>query len=159
MNQEYNIYTNDYKYSNKKRRILIFSILIILLILIGMIIWLKSYMNTAKTFKYNWGITLPKHFKEEYHIETEQAFGGDGERYSIYSGTEFSFNYNDDSNIELEQQIEELNTTLNIPEEKQINFEHTYQWEKVNNRDDKRDTLYIIYDKELNKYYFYEIFL
>jgi hypothetical protein len=67
--------------------------------------------------------------------------------------------FNTENNEDLEDTIKFMYEKLNIPKDKQIDFSHEYQWKKINDRDDKRDVLYIIYDQELNKYYFYELFL
>ena len=55
---------------------------------------MREYLTTAKTFEFNWGITIPSDLKEEYHINTEPSFGGDGERYSIFNGSEFIMDFN-----------------------------------------------------------------
>jgi len=151
---------------NAKKRslktiIIVLSLVGIVLLagLFGMYNFMKNYMSTAKTFKYNWGIIIPNDFKEEYYTDTGASFGGDGERYTIYSGTKFTMDFNTENNEDLEDTIKFMYEKLNIPKDKQIDFSHEYQWKKINDRDDKRDVLYIIYDQELNKYYFYELFL
>jgi len=151
---------------NAKKRslktiIIVLSLVGIILLagLFGMYNFMKNYMSTAKTFKYNWGIIIPNDFKEEYYTDTGASFGGDGERYTIYSGTKFTMDFNTENNEDLEDTIKFMYEKLNIPKDKQIDFSHEYQWKKINDRDDKRDVLYIIYDQELNKYYFYELFL
>ena len=132
--------------------------IVLLVGLFGMYSFMKSYMSTAKTFKYNWGIVIPNDFDEEYYTDTGASFGGDGERYTIYSGTKFTMDFNTEKNEDLEDTIKFMYDKLNIPKDKQIDFSHKYQWKKINDRDDKRDELYIIYDQKLNKYYFYELF-
>lgn len=151
---------------NAKKRslktiIIVLSLVGIVLLagLFGMYNFMKNYMSTAKTFKYNWGIIIPNDFKEEYYTDTGASFGGDGERYTIYSGTKFTMDFNTENNEDLEDTIKFMYEKLNIPKDKQIDFSHEYQWKKINDRDDKRDVLYIIYDQKLNKYYFYELFL
>lgn len=151
---------------NAKKRslktiIIVLSLVGIVLLtgLFGMYNFMKNYMSTAKTFKYNWGIIIPNDFKEEYYTDTGASFGGDGERYTIYSGTKFTMDFNTENNEDLENTIKFMYEKLNIPKDKQIDFSHEYQWKKINDRDDKRDVLYIIYDQKLNKYYFYELFL
>ena len=67
-------------------------------------------------------------------------------------------NFNNQKDKKLEQKVYKLNKKLNIPKENQIDFAHEYVWKKIVNRNDARDELYIIYDCELNKYYFYELF-
>lgn len=151
---------------NAKKRslktiIIVLSLVGIVLLagLFGMYNFMKNYMSTAKTFKYNWGIIIPNDFKEEYYTDTGASFGGDGERYTIYSGTKFTMDFNTENNEDLEDTIKFMYEKLNVPKDKQIDFSHEYQWKKINDRDDKRDVLYIIYDQKLNKYYFYELFL
>ncbi|MBP3840932.1 MAG: helix-turn-helix domain-containing protein [Bacilli bacterium] len=153
--------SENVKKKNLKVVIMVLCVIGFLLVsgLFGMYIFMKNYWSVSKTFKYNWNIIIPNDFKEYYHTETEPAFGGDGERYSIYDGSNFMIDFNINKNDELEEKIQELNEKLNIPKDKQINFEHKYQWKKINNRDDERDELYIIFDEELNKYYFYELFM
>jgi len=164
-NSEENI-MNIVNEENAKKRSLKTIIVVLSLVgivlfagLFGMYNFMKNYMSTAKTFKYNWGIIIPNDFKEEYYTDTGASFGGDGERYTIYSGTKFTMDFNTENNEDLEDTIKSMYEQLNIPKDKQIDFSHEYQWKKINDRDDKRDVLYIIYDQELNKYYFYELFL
>lgn len=156
---------NIVKGENSKKRSLKTIIIVLSLVgiaslvgLFGMYNFMKNYMSTAKTFKYNWEIIIPNDFKEEYYTDTGASFGGDGERYTIYSGTKFTMDFNSEKNIDLEDTIKFMNEKLKIPKDKQIDFTHKYQWKKINDRDDERDELYIIYDEELNKYYFYENF-
>ena len=101
----------------------------------------------------------PSDLKEEYYIDTGSSFHGDGERYSIFSGSKLIMNFNNQKDKKLEQKVYKLNKKLNIPKENQIDFAHEYVWKKIVNRNDERDELYIIYDCELNKYYFYELFV
>lgn len=135
----------------------IISVLIVIVLITFNI--MKKYLTTAKTIELNWGITIPSDLKEEYHINTESSFGGDGERYSIFNGSKFIMDFNNERSEELEKRISELNNKLNISKENQIDFSHKYVWKKVANKEDERDELFIIYDCELNKYYFYEFFV
>ena len=149
------------KKKNLKVTITILCIIICVLAVIVLVTFniIREYLTTAKTFEFNWGITIPNDLKEEYHINTEPSFGGDGERYSIFNGSKFIMDFNSEQNQELEQRISELNNKLNIPKENQIDFSHKYVWKKITNIDDERDELFIIYDFELDKYYFYETFV
>lgn len=99
----------------------------VLAIIIGLIVIvlitfniMKKYLTTAKTIEFNWGITIPSDLKEEYHINTESSFGGDGERYSIFNGSKFIMDFNNERSEELEKRISELNNKLNISKENQI---------------------------------------
>ncbi len=149
------------KKKNLKVTITILGIIICILIVVVLVSFniMREYLTTAKTFEFNWGITIPSDLKEEYHINTEPSFGGDGERYSIFNGSKFIMDFNSEQNQELEQRISELNNKLNIPKENQVDFSHKYVWKKITDKDDERDELFIIYDFELDKYYFYETFV
>lgn len=149
------------KKKNLKMTIMILGVIIIVLIAIVLVTFniMKEYLTISKTFEFNWGITIPSDLKEEYHVDSGSSFGGDGERYSIFDGSKFIIDFNNEACQELEQRISELNDKLNIPKENQINFSHKYVWKKITNMDDERDELFIIYDYELNKYYFYETFV
>ena len=149
------------KKKNLKVTITILGIIICILIVVVLVSFniMREYLTTAKTFEFNWGITIPSDLKEEYHINTEPSFGGDGERYSIFNGSKFIMDFNSEQNKELEQRISELNNKLNIPKENQVDFSHKYVWKKITDKDDERDELFIIYDFELDKYYFYETFV
>lgn len=149
------------KKKNLKAAITILGIVISVLTVIVLVTFniMREHLTTAKTFEFNWGIMIPSNLKEEYYIDTGSSFGGDGERYSIFEGSKFIMDFNSEPSQELEQRVSELNTKLNIPEENQIDFSHKYVWKKITNKEDERDELFIIYDFELDKYYFYEIFV
>lgn len=61
-----------------------------------------------------------------------------------------------EKNNELENKIIDLYNSLNIPKENQIDFSHQYSWTKISQKDDNRNYIYCILDKEVNKFYFYE---
>ena len=157
---------NIVKDENQKKKNLKFTIIILIIIISFLIAivfialnLMKNYFTTAKTFKYNWKITIPSDLEEEYYTDSGPSFFGDGERYSVFNGSKFIMDFNSNKNQELEQRIGELNNKLNIPKENQIDFSHKYVWKKITDKEDERDELFIIYDYELNKYYFYELFV
>ena len=133
--------------------------LVIIASLVLAIIFLYNYMSVARTFELNWGVILPNDFKEEYHVETAPSFHGDGVRYSVFKGNNFMTDLNNQKNEELELEIKEAFKSLNIPETQQIDFSNNYSWTKIIGDFDKRNYMYIIYDKEVNKFYFYEFLL
>lgn len=154
-----NISTHAKKKTTKYKKILLSSLLVIILLLasnIGLYFYITHYMTTAKTFEYNWKITLPSNLKEEYYIDTGSSFQGDGKRYSIFSGNSFLTSLNAKRNQDLEEEIKKMYNSLKIPKKYQVNFQHDYAWKKMDNEEDKRSYLYCIFDKNKNKFYFYE---
>lgn len=154
-----NIAKEEKRTRKKLKKTMLLSLIIIILLVafsIGLYKYMCNYMNTAKTFELNWGITLPNDFEEEYYIDTGASFHGDGKRYSIFKGINFMTSLNEAKNLELENEIFDLYDSLNVPKEKQIDFSHQYSWIKILQKDDERNYIYCIYDKEINKFYFYE---
>ena len=150
---------NIVKSKKQKKYFKIIILLLIIMIVLVMLNIMREYLTVSKLLELNWNITIPSDLKEEYYIDTGSSFHGDGERYSIFSGSKLIMNFNNQKDKKLEQKVYKSNKKLNIPKENQIDFAHEYVWEKIVNRNDERDELYIIYDCELNKYYFYELFV
>jgi len=143
----------------KLNRVIVVSLIVIIVLVtftIGFYKYMCNYMNTAKTFELNWGIILPNDFNEEYYIDTGASFHGDGQRYSVFKGNNFLTSLKTEKNEELENEISNLYVSLDVPKENQIDFSHTYGWTKVLQKDDDRNYIYCIFDKETNKFYFYE---
>ncbi len=154
-----NIAIEEKKTRKKLKKAMMLSLIIIaglVVFSIGLYKYMCNYMNTAKTFELNWGITLPNDFKEEYYIDTGASFHGDGKRYSVFKGNSFLTTLETGKNEELESEISNLYISLNIPKENQIDFSHQYSWTKIFQKDDERNYIYCIFDKEINKFYFYE---
>jgi len=154
-----NIAIEEKRTRNKLKKVIMLSLIIVILLVafcIGLYKYMCNYMNTAKTFELNWGITLPNDFKEEYYIDTGASFHGDGKRYSIFKGSNFMTSLKEEKNSELENEIYDLYDSLNVPKENQINFSHQYSWIRIFQKDDDRNYIYCIFDKETNKFYFYE---
>ncbi len=144
---------------NKFHKLIFITLTLIIILTISLIMlfnYIKNYMSVAKTFELNFGIILPSDFQEEYYIDTGPSFHGDGERYSVFTGNSFLTALTEEKNEDLEQTITELVKKLNIPKKEQINFQHKYAWVKITKKDDERNYLYCIYDKEITKFYFYE---
>lgn len=143
----------------KLNRVIVVSLIIIILLIIftiGLYKYMCNYMSTAKTFELNWGIILPNDFNEEYYIDTGDSFHGDGQRYSVFKGNNFLTSLKTEKNEELENEISNLYVSLNVPKENQIDFSHQYSWTKILQKNDDRNYIYCIFDKEINKFYFYE---
>lgn len=143
----------------KLNRVIVVSLIIIILLVtftIGLYKYMCNYMSTAKTFELNWGIILPNDFNEEYYIDTGASFHGDGQRYSVFKGNNFLTSLKTERNEELENEISNLYVSLNVPKENQMDFSHQYSWTKIFQKDDDRNYIYCIFDKEINKFYFYE---
>ena len=153
------------KKENKNRKkvktilfVLIFIVIILLGIAIGLYNYMVSYMSVSKTFELNWGIILPSDFKENYYVDTGTSFHGDGERYSVFTGKSFITSLKNNKNSVMEKEISNFYDELNVPKKEQINFTHDYSWTKLKQDSDERNYIYCVFDKELNKYYFYEFF-
>ena len=148
----------------KKKKIykLIKWFLVITIILTSGIIFLynyvRSYMTVAKTFELNWQLILPSNFKEEYYIDSEASFHGDGQRYSIFSGNSFLTDFKDTKDEIMEEELNKFYEDFAVPEDRKINFDSEYQIIKINRSIDERDYLYIIYEKNTGKFYFFENF-
>ncbi len=143
----------------KLNRVIVLSSIIIILLVtftIGFYKYICNYMSIAKTFELNWGIILPNDFNEEYYIDTGASFHGDGQRYSVFKWNNFLTSLETEKNEELENEISNLYISLNVPKENQIDFSHQYSWTKIFQKDDDRNYIYCIFDKEINKFYFYE---
>lgn len=144
----------------KKTIIILLSIIFVLILFLFIAYqYVHNYASVSRSFEKNWNIILPNDFKEEYHTNTGISFHGDGKRYSVFEGTNFLTKLNEEKNEELESEILELYTTLNIPKDKQIDFSTNYRWIKIYDKDDTRNYMYCIYDKNINKFYFYEVLL
>lgn len=154
-----NIAVEKKKAKTKLRKIILFLIIVIIFLVactIGLYKYMCNYMSVTKTFELNWGIILPNDFKEEYYIDTGKSFHGDGQRYSVFTGDNFLTSLKDEKNKDLENEISNLYILLKVPKEKQIDFSHQYSWLKINQKDDDRNYIYCIFDKEIKKFYFYE---
>lgn len=154
-----NIVKKENRVRKKLNIVILVSLIIIIFLItfsIGLYRYMCSYMSTAKTFELNWGIILPNDFKEEYYIDTGASFHGDGQRYSIFEGNNFMTTLKEEKNHQLENEITNLYDSLNVPKENQINFSHKYSWIKIFQKNDERNYIYCIFDKKINKFYFYE---
>lgn len=155
------ILKTDNKKIKKLKNIIIISISIFILILlsiIGMYFHFSHQFTFYDTLKLNWNITIPNNIEEVYHKDSGASFHGDGQRYTICNGNNiynFYDNFIEEKNTELEEEINSLYSSLEISKENQCNFEHKYLWKKI---DDKEDGsyMYILYDREVEKIYFYE---
>lgn len=147
--------SEDKKRKNLKIIIILLNI-VLLIFIISLIIFIKVEWTSANVIEINWNIDIPREFIEEYYTDSGPSFHGDGKRYTVFKGTNFNKGFSDKKNTKLEREISKLNISLKIEASERIDFKHNYEWKKIVDKDDKRNALYIIYDSDIDKYYFYE---
>lgn len=146
----------------KNRGLIVLSVF--LLLVLASILGLSAYFTNYNTaIKANWGISLPRGYKESFSTDSGPSFLGDGDRYHVFNYKKGlkprdmgKFNFG--RNIELEADVEKIINSLQIPNQAKPDFSKEYYWYGKNDKDDPRDTLYIIYFMEENRVYVVEEF-
>jgi len=145
----------------RKQNLVIVTCLILIIILI--IRFGAYFINYGIAIKANWGIWLPRGFKEIYSTDSGPSFFGDGERYHVFyyrKGLKEKelekFNYS--KNTSLETEVENILESLQVPDNDRPDFTEEYYWYYQDDKDDPRDKLYIIYFVRYNKMYIVEEF-
>ena len=145
----------------RKKSIIIFLCLILIAILALRLGF--YFINYSITVKANWGIWLPRGFKEIYSTDSGPSFFGDGERYHVFyyrkGLKEKDLNkLNPNRNASLETDVEKIIKSLQVPDNYRPDFTEEYYWYYQDDKDDPRDKLYIIYFVRYNKMYIVEEF-
>lgn len=137
--------------------------------LISIICLLLIFVLSACTSGYNeaivanWGISLPKGYRELFSTDSGKSFTGDGERYNVF-GYKKALEYSDiekfslEKNPNIESEVEDIISSLKIPRKEKHDFSKKYYWYKKNSDSDPRNKLYMIYFVEDKKLYVIEDF-
>lgn len=121
--------------------------------LLLIIILISYFSDYSKSLENNWNITLPKGYKELFAVDSGTSFLGDGQRYHVYSYKEelkrrelekFSL----EKNINIEKEVEKILSSLQVLNERKLNFSKKYYWYRKKGDNDIRDKLYLIYFNE-----------
>lgn len=131
--------------------------------LLSMITLSACFSDYNKILESNWGILLPKGYKELYSTDSGDSFLGDGQRYHVFDyeeklKQEEIEKFSSKKNIKVEEEAEGILIQLGVSKEKRPNFSKEYYWYKKVHYIDSRSNLYLIYVFENSMVYVIEEF-
>ena len=149
--------------SIKKEFLLIILVDILLILLFGLLLSVRSKQSYAQILYTNWNIQIPDNLTEIYEQQGEPSFHGDGPRYHVFQDhnhdTWISFysSFSDEKNISAEKFMISVLTELEVPPEEWPDFSHSYCW-MTKKGEGISERIYFLYDKATVKLYIAEYF-
>lgn len=143
----------------KKPRGLFLALAALIGIPAGLYFAVRSYNVSARISMYEetWHIDLPQGIKEEYNVESDHGFQGDGLWYTVYrqedADAPFLQGTSGRKDQEMEKKIASSLVSMRAEKDRYPDFTHPYVWKRLSENDDFKQ-LYILYDPQESLAYF-----
>lgn len=133
----------------------------VLVLMILMVIMGTTSCSKQAIFEENWGTVFPKNAKLEYYTDSGKSFHGDGQKYAVFvikDQPQGCFdNYNEDKDDAIKNRFKEIlksaNKGFDVEENRLPDFSNNCRYFYKIDKNDKRNQLIIIWNKDTQRMY------